>query len=219
MLMKQFRRIVFFVTALPLVYFMAAGIGALLPTRPAIIDCPTRDTVYLSTNGLHLYYLFPIKHLPDTLLKDLGLIGERYYLAVGWGDRNFYLETPTWAKMRPGPTLRALFLPSEAVLHVAPYQRLPTDARSLHLCPGQVDTLVRYVTQTLAYDSEGSLLEVASTGYSDRDRFFLARGRYSLFFTCNNWINRGLKKAQRRTGRWTPFDWGVLWQLGNTDTS
>src|SRR5690606_26188651 len=40
------------------------------------------------------------------------------WLVFGWGGRAFYLETPTWGDLRPGPAVRALTL-DRAVMHVA----------------------------------------------------------------------------------------------------
>ncbi|MFM7854609.1 MAG: DUF2459 domain-containing protein [Flammeovirgaceae bacterium] len=46
--------------------------------------------------------------------------------------------------------------------------------------------------------------------YWDNDSFYEAKGTYNLFFTCNTWVNEGLKKAGLKACLWTPFDSGLL---------
>ncbi|HBO38902.1 MAG TPA: hypothetical protein DD638_09600, partial [Pasteurellaceae bacterium] len=58
-------------------------------------------TIYLLSNGVHTDLVMPSK----TEQKDwtsvfaaentLGGLPEQW-IAVGWGDKGFYLETPTW---------------------------------------------------------------------------------------------------------------------------
>ncbi|NJO90589.1 MAG: DUF2459 domain-containing protein, partial [Chloroflexia bacterium] len=48
-------------------------------------------------------------------------------------------------------------------------------------------------------------------------KYFQAKGKYSLFFTCNNWANRGLKKAGVKNAVWAPFDKSVLYHLHGVD--
>ena len=49
--------------------------------------------------------------------------------------------------------------------------------------------------------------------YGNHDRFYLSRGRYHLFNTCNQWTGRGLARAGVPTGIWTPLVGHVRWHL------
>ena len=40
------------------------------------------------------------------------------HVAIGWGDRGFYLETPTWAELKASNAVKAMLLPSQSVMHV-----------------------------------------------------------------------------------------------------
>ena len=45
------------------------------------------------------------------------IIPRRAGLCLGWGSRAFYIETPTWSDLKPGPVLSALTL-DDSVMHV-----------------------------------------------------------------------------------------------------
>lgn len=196
--------------AIVLLYGLAACIGAVIPTRPAKRACPPTQEVFIASNGLHLHLIFPKAQLDSGWLAKLQIPARAQYVSFGWGDRAFYLGTPTWGDFRLSVGLRAAFLRSETALHVTYYQRARKDWLALPLCNAQADVLLRYVQESFA-SSAGLPLE--APGYSSRDQFFAARGRYSLLKTCNNWVNNGLKQAGVRTAIWAPFDWGVLWYL------
>jgi hypothetical protein len=40
--------------------------------------------------------------------------------------------------------------------------------------------------------------------------FYNAKGRYSLFYTCNTWANQALKSANQKAALWTIFDFGIF---------
>jgi uncharacterized protein (TIGR02117 family) len=61
--------------------------------------------------GIDWRELFPPEHFD-------GDVGPAAYVAVGWGNRRFFVETPTWADLKIGSVIGALFWPSESVLHV-----------------------------------------------------------------------------------------------------
>ncbi|MDH5604732.1 MAG: DUF2459 domain-containing protein, partial [Cyclobacteriaceae bacterium] len=61
---------------------------------------------------------------------------------------------------------------------------------------------------------ELQLIPNASYGYNDR--FYDSRGYYTLFNTCNTWVNEALKHAEVITSVWSPFDFGVLYHLRNS---
>jgi hypothetical protein len=47
---------------------------------------------------------------------------------------------------------------------------------------------------------------------SDNDAYYEAHMRYSLFHTCNTWINNGLKASQKKACLWTPTSGGIFYQ-------
>ena len=191
-------------------YVGIAGAGALIPTRPAKRNCPPTQEVFIVSNGLHLHIIFPAAELDSSWQASLQIPAQAQYVSFGWGDRAFYLDTPTWGDFRLSVGLRAAFLRSESALHVSYYHHAREDWLALQLCSNQADALMYYVQGSFARAAQQGLLPLEAPGYPARDRFYAAEGHYSILNTCNNWVNRGLKQAEVRTAIWAPFDWGVL---------
>ena len=195
-------------------YGLIALIGALIPTNPAKFDCASTQKVYIASNGLHLDIIFPRAYLDSTWSADLQLPERTEYVAFGWGDRAFYVETPTWDDFRLSVGLRAVFVNSATAMHVTRYDGRRDDWRALALCEAQVATLRQYVLASFARDANEELIAIQASGYPARDQFYEAQGDYSFLKTCNNWVNIGLKRVGVRTSLWAPFDWGVLRYVG-----
>jgi uncharacterized protein (TIGR02117 family) len=130
------------------------------------------------------------------------------YIAVGWGSRGFYVETPTWADLKVATLLQALFTPSESVLHVEYLGEVtPGPAiQEILVTREQYRELASFVESTIGEtDKNGAAVLATEISYGDYDRFYLSRGRYHMFNTCNQWTGRGLARAGVPTGIWTPL--------------
>jgi hypothetical protein len=46
------------------------------------------------------------------------------YLAFGWGDKGFYLNTPEWADLKVSTALNAAFGLSSSAIHSTFYKKL-----------------------------------------------------------------------------------------------
>ncbi|MFM7331368.1 MAG: DUF2459 domain-containing protein, partial [Brachymonas sp.] len=46
---------------------------------------------------------------------------------MGWGDRNFFLNTPTWDDLTLSTALNATFGLGSAALHINYYKEVPTN--------------------------------------------------------------------------------------------
>ena len=73
--------------------------------------------------------------------------------------------------------------------------------------------LIATIESSFETDSLGNLMQCGNYSYSDNDAFYKAKGKYSLFKTCNCWTNSCLKSANVKTGYWTPFPRGILRHL------
>ena len=130
------------------------------------------------------------------------------YVAVGWGSRGFYVETPTWADLKIRTLCEALFTPSESVLHVEYLGEISPGPNmdELLVTREQYRELASFVDSTIGKRDEGGAAVLATdVSYSDYDRFYLSSGRYHMFNTCNQWTGRGLTRAGLPTGIWTPL--------------
>ncbi|MEM9822796.1 MAG: DUF2459 domain-containing protein [Bacteroidota bacterium] len=196
-----------------LLYLGIACILSVMATRPASVACHHQQTIFLSSNGIHLDLVLPRTLLEESMLTALSIPKQVEYIAFGWGDRGFYLETPTWKDLKWNTAINALFLQSESVMHVTHYRRVSDSWRSLAICEQQMVVLLDFIWTSFKQNEKQMLFKIGTDGYTKRDFFYEAKGSYSLLKTCNNWVNIGLKKAQVKTAIWSPFDWGILYHL------
>ncbi len=130
------------------------------------------------------------------------------HISFGWGDKVFYLETPTWGDMQLGTALRAMFFRSETAMHLTYHYGVSKAWYEISLCPVRRENLIACLLESFERDEQGQLIEIPNAGYTPHDRFYEATVNYSFLCTCNNWSNQALKKAQVKTARWSPFDYG-----------
>jgi uncharacterized protein (TIGR02117 family) len=211
--------------AVPLVYLAAALVLGWLPVHGGWQPTPESQggvPVWLRTNGAHADLVLPAhepfdftRELPRTALIDVkreASILPFNWIAFGWGDRAFYLETPTWADLDAGTAWRALTAGGPSAMHVE-YVRRPQDydARLLWLDEQEYARLVAYVRTGFRRDASGWPIRIDHPGYFATDAFFEGVGSYSPLLTSNEWVRRGLARAGVRTARWSPFDRALLW--------
>lgn len=199
-----------------LAYFLAGIGGSIIPSNAGWQEPETGITLYVHDNGIHTGLVLPRQNpIADwgDLVRPEHLTDPRYasdHLLFGWGDRTFYLETPTWGDLRPSTAFAALFGSEASLVHVdhiaAPQQA--DDLRAIRVTPGQYRQIAAAIRARFALDSAGRSQPVA--GYGSADIFYEAQGRYNAFRTCNEWTGSVLRGAGIRVGVWTPFNFGVM---------
>jgi uncharacterized protein (TIGR02117 family) len=129
------------------------------------------------------------------------------YVAIGWGNRGFFVETPRWADAKLSTALGAVF-PSETVLHVEYLNDAAAGPyfREVRISHQQYQRLADFIHQSVGQlDEHGEAVLATKTSYNHQDRFYIAAGSYHAFNNCNQWTGRGLKAAGLPTGVWTPL--------------
>lgn len=194
-------------------YAVAGMIGGSIPANAAWVQPANGIHIFVEDNGIHTGIVMPVAAagvdwratFPASDLGDPRYAGFDH-IALGWGDRAFYVETPTWSDVSPVVILRAAIGSSRTVLHVehVPATRAGADVGEIVLTPDQYRRLAAFVRETL-----GSGGKVAA-GYGPDDAFYDARGTYSAIVTCNEWTGRALRRAGVRVGVWTPFPVTVM---------
>jgi len=231
-ILRWIGRVITLLVLLILIYLAAVAGFLVFPHQPKqgrAQDQGTVDryTVYIVSNGVHTDFVFPVRSpvmdwtqvfSPHDFV-DLALPAD--WIAIGWGDREFYLNTPTWGDLTVSRALHALFGLDHSLLHVSYYRQTSLDgfgatAHRLSLSRVQYEVLRDYVLGTVAHSaSTVQAHPVAGRHYGLDDAFYEAGGRYSMLKTCNVWVGDGLVQADVRVSRWAPFDWSVVWYLGN----
>jgi uncharacterized protein (TIGR02117 family) len=206
-------RVALGVVVVVLTYAVAGLIGGTIPTNPAWVQPRDGIRIYVEDNGIHTGIVVPVQ-AAGVDWRDLPAPGDlrdpRFagygWRAFGWGDRAFYLETPTWADVRPLTVLRAAFGSTRTVFHAEaiPEPQTGKHVRALTLTPDQYRRLAAFIRATVV--ERGARVP----GYGRHDMFAEARGTYSAVRTCNAWTGEALRAAGVRIGAWTPFPVTVM---------
>jgi uncharacterized protein (TIGR02117 family) len=197
-------------------YLIAAWIGSSWSVNSDWREPKQGITIHIATNGLHSGLILPVAAAGEdwslivrpTDLPDPNDSGN--WLLFGWGDAEFYLNTPTWSAVRPRTVITALLGSAQTLVHVDHLKdpREALRARSVRLTPTQYRRLTAFIRASMALDAAGR--GVATPGYGTLDVFYDARGHYSALRTCNVWTGEALGAAGVKVGRWTPFSNGVM---------
>ena len=186
-----------------------------------------RVRIFVRSNEIHTDIVMPTVH------EELGIdwrrrfpprhfaasVADAPYVAVGWGSRRFFLETPTWAEFRVSTAAGALFWPSESVLHVEYLSASAPDylPQEVLITTEQYRELVQFVDSSIARRDDECGVTASDVTYGTSDRFYVSAGRYHCFNTCNQWTGRGLASAGVPVGIWTPLKPQVLCWLPELD--
>ena len=83
-----------------LLYFILAFLLSIIPKNPEPVTCAEKETVYLISNGIHLDIILKRNQLKEDFWKQLKIPESAKYVAFGWGDKGFYLNTATWEDLK-----------------------------------------------------------------------------------------------------------------------
>lgn len=211
--LRYFKRVVIILVGLVAAYTVLAVILSLIPTNPPELSCNEKVEFYIADNGVHLDIVMPVETLSSNFLKNTGARNNTRYISFGWGDRKFYIHTPTWGDIEFSSSFKALFIRSEAAVHVGYFTGVSTHWKKIRICPDQMAAMLAYITGTFKISRDSRFIVIEGAGYSTNDAFYEAYGSFWFYRTCNVWVNQALKQTQVRTSVWSPFKWGVLYHL------
>lgn len=178
-------------------------------------DTKPEVQIFILTNGVHTDIVMPVKNdqidwSQQVQFKNTKAADSTYnYIAMGWGDKGFYLETPDWSDLRASVALKAATGLGKTAIHATYYRqmRLGDDCKSIMISKEQYSRLIAYVTASFQKDSSGNFIPIKTdANYSRTDAFYEANGSYSLTHTCNTWANNALKASGQKCCFWTPMD-------------
>jgi uncharacterized protein (TIGR02117 family) len=210
--LRWLKRLAYFVVACVAFYFISALIG-LIPVNNDFHPTADGIEIWLVSNAIHTDIVLPIqttgmdwhRRFPD---GSFAVDPRRAtHVAIGWGNREFYVNTPTWADVRFSTVAGAMFWPSAACMHVSlcTAEGIPQDARSVKISAAQYERLAAFINDSFRRQADGGPVLIPNAAYGPNDAFFQAAGHYHCFNTCNCWTGRALQAAGIRTGWYTPF--------------
>lgn len=211
--------VIFGLIGIVLLYFLVESILSRIPASQAVHNLPKNIKVYVLSNDVHTDLVFPIRQQQMDwptlfpLSNNLGQDTSFQYIAIGWGDKGFYLNTPEWKDLKVSTAVVAATGMGETALHVTYHK----DMKLSELCYEymidslQYQALIDYVQASLDRDAAGNAIVIQTKAqYGQDDAFYEAKGAYSMFHSCNTWTNTALKKADMPAGLWAAFDKGIL---------
>lgn len=175
--------------------------------------------IYIMSNGIHTDLVLPaqtaikdwtkeIKY-SNTITADSSYI----FLAFGWGDKKFYLETPEFSDLKISTALLAISALGSSAMHTTYYQNITEDkhCKKVLMSKAQYQKLCEYISNCFILDGSGHFVKINTPiHYDNGDAFYQAKGSYSIFKTCNTWTNNALKFSGQKCCLWTIFDTPIL---------
>lgn len=177
--------------------------------------------MYILTNGVHTDLVMPVRNSQIDWSKNVLFSNTKggdttaQWIAFGWGDKGFYLETPTWADLKFSTAFKAATGLSTAAIHATYYKQMREGKDCIHttIDSAKYARLIAYIQNSFKTTADNQVMNiVTNANYGDTDAFYEAKGSYSLFHTCNTWANNGLKACGQKACFWTPFDKGIFYQ-------
>ena len=153
-----------------------------------------QNEVYVVSHGWHTGFVIPAPEIQGVIPELEQRFGDIPYIEFGWGDKGFYQAKETTS----GLTLRAIFWPTESVVHsVAVPQKVEeyfsnSEVAKLCLSDGELSALIGFISSSFYRDKSGNLLELQKGIYGD-SKFYSGVGDFYLINTCNRWTAKGLK--------------------------
>lgn len=182
-------------------------------------DTKPEVEIFILTNGVHTDIVMPTKNNQIDWSKQIPFQNTKAadstykYIAMGWGDKGFYLETPEWSDLKASVAFKAATGLSTTAIHATYYKRMKLggDCKSMMISKEQYNRLITYITDSFQKDALGNFIYIKTdANYGKTDAFYEANGSYSLFHTCNTWANSALKASGQKCCFWTATDLGIF---------
>lgn len=124
------------------------------------------------------------------------------------------MSTPSVADIKLSTTLKALFLPTPAVMSVKGYNLIPDYLQVKCTKINQTDylQLMQFIQASFKLDAKGKNIRLGN-GHSHNAGFYAANGSYSILRSCNNWTAAGLRQADVNTPLWDGIPLAIMWHL------
>ena len=183
--------------SLLIVLLIAANLGiSLTKCFAAEIDKFAGNEVYVVNHGWHTGFVLPASDIQKVIPELKNRFGYAPYIEFGWGDNEFYRSE----EITSGITLKAIFLPTDSVVHAVAVTRNAdkyfkhSEVEKFCLKDPEFKSLVKFISRSFYRDESGNILKLNHGIYGD-SQFYKAKGDFHIFNTCNKWTAKGLESA------------------------
>lgn len=192
------------------IYLLCVFLFSNIPYNTHFQATPNGVPVFLKSNGVHTDFVVPVKTIQMDWNEFLPNIPtQSQYVCFGWGDKGFYLNTPTWDDLTFSTAFKAASGLSTTAMHIDYLNTIPTENE---LCQGttlsdeEYKQLCFYIKNTFEKNEQDGLISIPFDTRYYNGAFYDAKGTYSIFTSCNSWVNKGCKESGIPTCFWTPLD-------------
>ena len=142
-----------FIVGLVILYLLLNFFLPYIPVQAEATPEPKVVKAFIKTNGVHTDLVVPVKTDYFDWSKKFpfeNTISKRtdfQYLGIGWGDKGFYLDTPTWADLKFSTAFEAAFWLGDAAVHATYYDEMKDNdsVKSFVMTERQYQNLIKFV--------------------------------------------------------------------------
>jgi uncharacterized protein (TIGR02117 family) len=212
------KKITFAILGFLIIYISSAFVFSRITVNSDFENQSKDVAIYIKTNRVHTDIIVPVKNdiidwsskikIENTKAKDT----TASFVAFGWGDKGFYLDTPEWSDLKVSTAFNAAFALGNSAMHTTFYKSIKEnkDCVKITISQENYQKLTAYIEDSFLFDANQNPLFIEATTYGKNDSFYEAKGKYSLFHTCNSWANGALKNANQKAAFWTITDSGIF---------
>ena len=151
--------------------------------------------LWVTSNDWHTRIVVATADLPVGLLPEAEDLVQAGWLAIGWGDREYYPMPDPPRRL----AVKAALLPSASVLHLIPMAAPPRSFEGFEVLEMAVSGSslgAMLVAIDAEIDRQGApRAPIAAPGLYPESLFYPATGTFHIFNTCNSWVARQLQTA------------------------
>ncbi len=217
-LLGLMKRLVLGILLSLVLYLLAAWVFSLIVLEPEHGKQGDIE-VWLRSNGVHVDIVVPTTSetfdwrsvVPPSDTR--AGFNDFQWLAFGWGDRGFYLNTPEWKDLRFSTAFNAAFGLGASAMHTTYHAHMHANERNHRFLVSSENyaSLCAFLQSGFECDDTGAFQVIGGHArYGQHDAFYAGTGRYSAFKTCNTWTNNALKAAKLPHCFWTPFESALM---------
>jgi uncharacterized protein (TIGR02117 family) len=201
MIIKLFLFFLFFILS----YFIVAYVLQYFPKKETSSSLIKNRAIYLLYSDMHTDIVFNINEINRSKFPAFQK-QQKGYLTFGWGDKETYLNTPTWNDLKLSTAMKALLINTPSLMHVSysPNVHYYKNLKKVQLTLEQYRALQRAIFKSFDFTKKHY------KGYGKNDFFYTAKGSYNLFNTCNTWTGRQLREVNVSVSYWTPLSINVI---------
>lgn len=212
---------IFLLLCVILLYLFLSIVSIYIPVNKRFETPENGINIFLSSDGIHTDFIFPVQNGTYNWKKmfnssdfNLGMQGHNY-VSIGWGDKGFYLDIPTWNDLTFKVAFKAMCVPSPTLMQVKEVEVLPKEKKNfveLRLSEENYLNLCNYIASYFCTLNDIPVI-LEGKGYTENDNFYYSDAKYHAFQTCNSWVVKALIVAGVRTSIWSPSAKGIFYQL------